>query len=41
VEQVIAHTNLYWSWQAAPDRTAAVVPAAAIDFSSSSSGTSV
>jgi isochorismate hydrolase len=35
VEQVIAHTNLYWSWQAAPDRTAAVVPAAAVDFSSS------
>jgi nicotinamidase-related amidase len=23
VEQVIAHTNLYWSWQTAPDRTAA------------------
>ena len=36
VEQVIAHTNLYWSWQAAPDRTAAVVPAAAVAFSSPS-----
>jgi nicotinamidase-related amidase len=36
VEQVIAHTNLYWSWQAAPGRTAAVVPAAAVDFSSPS-----
>jgi nicotinamidase-related amidase len=35
VEQVIAHTNLYWSWQEAPDRIAAVVPAAAVDFSSS------
>lgn len=35
VEQVIAHTNLYWSWQEAPGRTAAVVPAAAVDFSSS------
>jgi nicotinamidase-related amidase len=32
VEQVIAHTNLYWSWQDAPDRTAAVVPAAEIDL---------
>jgi nicotinamidase-related amidase len=34
VEQVIAHTNLYWSWQEAPDRTAAVLPTAEIDFSS-------
>src|SRR5687768_15629626 len=25
-EQVIAHTNLYWSFQDAPGRTAAVVP---------------
>ena len=32
VEQVIAHTNLYWSWQEAPGRTAEVVPAAAVDF---------
>ena len=31
-EQVIAHTNLYWSWQEAPDRTAAVVPAADVDL---------
>jgi nicotinamidase-related amidase len=36
VEQVIAHTNLYWSWQAAPGRTAAVEAAGAIDFSSPS-----
>ncbi len=36
VEQVIAHTNLYWAWQAAPGRTAAVVPAAAVDLSPSS-----
>jgi isochorismate hydrolase len=36
VEQVIAHTNLYWSWQAAPGRTAEVVPAAAVDFASPS-----
>ena len=33
VEQVIAHTNLYWSWQEAPGRTAAVVPAAEVDLS--------
>jgi nicotinamidase-related amidase len=32
VEQVIAHTNLYWSWQDAPDRTAAVVPSAEVDL---------
>ena len=29
---VIAHTNLYWSWQDAPGRTAAVVDSADIDF---------
>jgi nicotinamidase-related amidase len=27
VDQVIAHTNLYWSFQSAPGKTAAVVPA--------------
>lgn len=32
VEQVIAHTNLYWSFQTAPDRTAAVVPAADVEL---------
>lgn len=31
-EQVIAHTNLYWRFQTAPDRTAAVVSAADVDF---------
>ncbi|GGF33073.1 isochorismatase family protein [Subtercola lobariae] len=29
---VIAHTNLYWSFQSAPDRVAAVVAAADVDF---------
>jgi nicotinamidase-related amidase len=29
-EQVIAHTNLYWSFQSAPGREAAVVPAAEV-----------
>ena len=32
VDQVIAHTNLYWSFQGAPGRTAAVVEAADVDF---------
>jgi nicotinamidase-related amidase len=31
-DKVIAHTNLYWQEQAAPGRTAAVVEAAAVDF---------
>lgn len=33
VEQVIAHTNLYWSFQDAPGRTAGTVEAAKVDFS--------
>ncbi|MBW8483617.1 cysteine hydrolase family protein [Actinomadura parmotrematis] len=31
-EQVIAHTNLYWSWQSAPGRHAEVAPTAEIVF---------
>ena len=31
-DQVIAHTNLYWSFQTAPGRTAATVAAAEVDF---------
>jgi nicotinamidase-related amidase len=31
-EQVVAHTNLYWSFQSAPGRTAATVPSADVDF---------
>jgi nicotinamidase-related amidase len=31
-EQVIAHTNLYWSGQTAPGRTAGTVETAAVDF---------
>jgi nicotinamidase-related amidase len=30
--QVISHTNLYWSFQAAPGRTAGTVPTAEVDF---------
>ena len=32
VEQVVAHTNLYWRFQAAPGRAAAVTPAAEVTF---------
>ncbi len=31
-DQVIAHTNLYWQYQAAPGRTGGVVKAAALEF---------
>jgi len=32
-DQVIAHTNLYWRWQSAPGRTAAVTAAKDVTFS--------
>jgi nicotinamidase-related amidase len=32
-EQVIAHTNLYWSFQSAPGRTAGTVATDAVEFS--------
>ena len=31
-EQVIAHTNLYWQFQGAPGRTAAVIETAGVSF---------
>jgi nicotinamidase-related amidase len=31
-DKVIAHTNMYWSWQEAPGRTAAVVDTAEVSF---------
>ena len=31
-EQIITHTNLYWSYQTAPGRTAATVDAAALEL---------
>jgi nicotinamidase-related amidase len=31
-DKVIAHTNMYWTWQAGPGRTASVVAAADVDF---------
>jgi nicotinamidase-related amidase len=32
-DQVIAHTNLYWTYQTAPGRTAGTVETEAVDFS--------
>lgn len=34
-DKVIAHTNMYWTWQAGPGRTADVVAAADVDFAGS------
>ena len=31
-DKVIAHTNMYWTWQAAPGRSAGVVDTAAVTF---------
>jgi nicotinamidase-related amidase len=33
-DKVISHTNLYWSWQSAPGRTAGVVDTAGVSFDS-------
>ena len=35
-EQVISHTNLYWSWATAPARRGDVVPTGEVSFASSS-----
>ena len=35
-DQVIAHTNLYWTYQAAPGRTAGTVKTRDVDFSATS-----
>ncbi len=34
-DKVIAHTNMYWKWQAAPGRTAGVLKTADVDFRAS------
>jgi nicotinamidase-related amidase len=31
-DKVIAHTNMYWTWQTGPGRTASVVETAAVEF---------
>jgi len=36
-DKVIAHTNMYWTWQAGPGRTADVVDTADVDFRSGGS----
>ncbi|MDX3311630.1 cysteine hydrolase family protein [Streptomyces sp. ME08-AFT2] len=37
-EEVIAHTNLYWSWQSAPGRSAATVDTAKVRFEGADAG---
>lgn len=37
-EQVIAHTNLYWRFQAAPGRQAGVVESASVEFTAPPAG---
>jgi nicotinamidase-related amidase len=37
-EQVVAHTNLYWSWQSAPGRTAGTVDTAKVSFAAADAG---
>jgi nicotinamidase-related amidase len=34
-DKVIAHTNMYWTWQEAPGRHASVVDTASVDFDAS------
>ena len=36
-DKVIAHTNMYWTWQEAPGRTAGVVPTADVSFDATTS----
>ncbi|HEX2783745.1 MAG TPA: isochorismatase family protein [Ilumatobacteraceae bacterium] len=37
-DKVIAHTNMYWTWQAAPGRIASVVETADVDFDATKDG---
>jgi isochorismate hydrolase len=37
-EQVMAHTNLYWSWQSAPGREAGTVDTAKVTFEATDAG---
>jgi hypothetical protein len=37
-EQVIAHTNLYWTWQSAPGRRGGTVDTAEVTFEPLSAG---
>ncbi|MEU6221581.1 cysteine hydrolase family protein [Streptomyces sp. NPDC047022] len=38
VEQVIAHTNLYWKWQSAPGRRGGTVDTAEVSFGAADAG---
>jgi nicotinamidase-related amidase len=39
-DKVIAHTNMYWTWQAGPGRVASVVGTADVDFESATDAAS-
>lgn len=38
VDKVIAHTNMYWTWQGGPDRVAAVIGTADVTFATAVAG---
>ena len=38
-DKVIAHTNMYWTWQEGPGRTASVVETADVDFNAAAEAT--
>jgi len=40
-DKVIAHTNMYWTWQEGPGRTASVVGAADVKFAAASEAASM
>jgi nicotinamidase-related amidase len=37
-DKVIAHTNMYWTWQAGPGRTASVVETSGVNFDATGDG---
>lgn len=39
-DKVIAHANMYWTWQSGPGRAASVVQAADVDFGAMAAGSS-
>jgi nicotinamidase-related amidase len=40
VDKIVAHTNMYWTWQEGPDRQASVVTTDAVDFDGADSARS-
>jgi hypothetical protein len=39
-DQVVAHTNMYWTWQSGPGRTATVIESADVEFHAMESASS-